>query len=345
MNSPVYYNPLGLYQDFKHGLTEYQHIQSLFNGAISIFDRTGTISCPVKLVNQYPIPVGIARNFEKICEDRIKEILTHPGEIGVLFSGGIDSTLVSVLLFQHMKPEDSDRITFFYNDASILENRPFFEKFIKDKFKTGSSWNFDYWLNDSRIALTGECADNLFGSLTVKFLMQQLDDVKLLHKSYEPIVTRLWKSKLKENFDGIYEQFQHLADKCPTPIKTVHDWFWWLNFTMKWQAVVYRIYSHTDLSLTKNRIVHFFNTDEFQLWSLQNPDLKVKDDWYSYKWLMKDMIYNFDGNQDYHKNKVKFPSLPSMVRFKQVNDYISEDFESINKNELQQYLNYVSNTQ
>jgi hypothetical protein len=339
MTQPVYYNPLGLYADFKNQLNSYQQIQSLFNPAISIFDRTSTIPCPLKLVNQYPIPTGTARSFETICEDRIKEILDHQGEIGVLFSGGIDSTLVSVLLFQHMKPEDKDRITFFYNEASVLENKPFFERFIQGKFKTGSSWNFDTWLNDSRIALTGECADNLFGSLSVKFLMQQLDDPKLLHKSYEPFVTKIWKGKLKENFDGIYEQFQQLASLCPTPIKTIHDWFWWLNFTMKWQAVVYRIYSHTDLSLSKNRIVHFFNTNEFQLWSLQNPDLKVKNDWYSYKWLMKDMIYQFDYDENYRKNKVKFPSLPSMVRFRSVTDYIDEEFNPIGKYQLTKFFN------
>lgn len=339
MTQPVYYNPLGLYSDFRGQLDNYQQIQSLFNPAISIFDRTGTISCPVKLVNQYPIPTGKSRTFEAICESRIKEILAHEGEIGILFSGGIDSTLVSVLLFQHMKPEDKERITFFYNDASVNENKLFFERFIRGQYKTGSSWDFDNWLSESSIVVTGECADNLFGSLTVKFLMQQLDDPKLLHKPYEPLVTKLWKGKLGNNFDKIYEQFQQLAALCPTPVKTMHDWFWWLNFTMKWQAVVYRIYSHTDLSLSKNKLVHFFNTDEFQLWSLNNPDLKVKDDWYSYKWLMKEMIYQFDGDESYRKNKVKFPSLPSMVRFKQVNDYISDDFQKLSKEEINRYLN------
>jgi hypothetical protein len=336
---PVYYNPLGLYSDFKDQLLPFKKIQSLFNPAISIFDRTETIPCPLKLVNQYPIPVGTARSFETICEDRIKEILTHPGEIGVLFSGGIDSTLVSVLLFQFMKPEDKDRITFFYNDASITENKLFFNRFIKDKFKSGSSWNFDKWISNDRIILTGECADNLFGSLTVKFLMQRLDDPKLLHKSYGPFVERLWREKLGDEFSSIYEKFQHLASLCPTPVKTMHDWFWWLNFTMKWQAVVYRIYSHTDLSKSKNKIIHFFNTEEFQLWSLQNPDLKVKNDWYSYKWLMKDMIYNFDQDENYRKNKVKFPSLPSMVRFKKVNDYIDNNFEFIKSTDIKEFLN------
>jgi hypothetical protein len=331
---PVYYNPLRLYSDFKGQLDSFKQVQGLFNPAISIFDRTGTVLCPLKLVNQYPIPTGNARSFEVICEERIKELLSFPGEIGILFSGGIDSTLVSVLLFQHMKPEDRERITFFYNEASIIENKLFFDRFIKNQFKSGSSWDFDKWITEDKIVLTGECADNLFGSLTVKFLMQRLDDPKLLHKSYKPFVEKLWREKLGDDFNTIYSQFLQLADVCPTPIKTMHDWFWWLNFTMKWQAVVYRIYSHTDLSLSKNKIVHFFNTDEFQLWSLQNPDLKVKDDWYSYKWLMKDMIYQYDHNEDYKKNKVKFPSLPSMVRFKKVIDYIGDDFSELTLNSI-----------
>jgi asparagine synthetase B (glutamine-hydrolysing) len=336
---PVYYNPLGLYSDFSGQLTGYKQIQDLFNPAISIYDRTGTITCPVDIENQYPIPTGIARDFETICRERITEIINHPGEIGVLFSGGIDSTLVSSLLLEHVKSEDRERITFFYNEASIVENQPFFERYIKMQFKTGSSWNFDQWLTNDRIALTGECADNLFGSLSLKFLMQRLDDPKLIHKSYEDYIPRLWGEKLGDNFNRVYDQFQQLASLCPTPIKSMHDWFWWLNFTMKWQAVVYRIYSHTDLSLSKDRVVHFFNTDEFQLWSLQNPDLKVKDSWYSYKWLMKDLIYRFDGDDHYRQYKVKFPSLPSMVRFRNVTDYIRSDYTALTAGDMRKFIN------
>jgi asparagine synthetase B (glutamine-hydrolysing) len=335
---PVYYNPLGLYSDFSGQLDIYHQIQGLFNPAISIYDRTGTIECPVDIVNQYPIPVGTARDFETICRERIETVLEHTGEIGVLFSGGIDSTLVTSLLLEHISAEHRERITFFYNEASIVENQPFFDRFIRGKFKTGSSWNFDSWLREDRIALTGECADNLFGSLSLKFLMQRLDDPRLIHKSYESYIPKLWGSKLGDNFALIYDKFQELASKSPTPIKSMHDWFWWLNFTMKWQAVVYRIYSHTDLTLSKNRVVHFFNTDEFQLWSLQNPDLKVRDTWYSYKWLMKDLIYKFDGDENYRQYKVKFPSLPSMVRFREVVDYISDDFTPMSKDDLKPYV-------
>ena len=335
---PVYYNPLGLYSDFPGQLDNYKQIQDLFNPAISIYDRTGTIGCPVDIENQYPIPTGTARDFETICHDGITDILNHRGEIGVLFSGGIDSTLVSSLLLEHLKPEDRERITFFYNEASIAENQPFFERYISGQFRTGSSWNFDTWLTQDRIALTGECADNLFGSLSLKFLMQRLDDPRLIHKSYEDYVPQLWGAKLGVNFKRVYDQFQQLASLCPTPIKSMHDWFWWLNFTMKWQAVVYRIYSHTDLSLSKDRIVHFFNTDEFQLWSLQNPDLKVKDSWYSYKWLMKDLIYRFDGDDHYRQYKVKFPSLPSMVRFRNVIDYIGSDYTALTSSNM---INFV----
>jgi hypothetical protein len=57
---------------------------------------------------------------------------------------------------------------------------------------------------------------------------------------------------------------------------------------------------------------------------------------------MKDMIYRYDHNEDYRKNKVKFPSLPSMVRFKKVIDYIGDDFSPINCMDLKENLNLKS---
>lgn len=331
----VYYNPLALYFDFKNELNFYKKIQSLVNPAISLYDRTGTIPAPVNVLNQYPLPQGVInKTFAEICQERINFILSTGKEIGILFSGGIDSTLVMVLLLQNMKESDRERITIFYNDSSILENRIFFEKFIKNKFKHGNSWHFDSWLNDERIIVTGECADNLFGSLTVKFLIQSSSDSDLINKPYRNFVEFIWKKKLENDFDLIYDYFIALAKKAPYKLVTIHDWFWWINFTMKWQAVIYRIPSHCNLSLVKDRIVHFFNTEDFQLWSLNNPQLKVKDDWNSYKWLMKEQIFEFDKNEDYFLNKVKFPSLPSMVRFKNVNDYISDQYTSLTSRDI-----------
>lgn len=334
----VYYNPLGLYRDFNSilGNTEHEKIQSLFNPSISIYDRTETIGSPVKILNQYPIPNGnTEKTFEELCHEKILNILSLDSEIGVLFSGGIDSTLITCLLLEHIKPSDKSRIKFFYNDSSIVENKQFLNRYIINNFETGSSWDFENWVsNDNRCMLTGECADNLFGSLYVKTVIERFNDPLIINKPYQPVIEKLWKNKLGKNFDSIYQKFVELSLQCPFKISTVHDWFWWLNFTMKWQAVIYRIYSHTDLSKTKNKIIHFFNSENFQKWSLTNPDLKVKNNWTSYKWIMKDMIYRFDGDDDYRINKVKYPSLPSMVRFKSVTDYIDCDFNSIDKSKL-----------
>jgi asparagine synthetase B (glutamine-hydrolysing) len=288
------------------------------------------------LLNQYPIPIGKCNySFQELCHNRIIDLLKHPGEIGILYSGGIDSTLVTALMLQTISPSDRNRITFFYNSASVMENPIFFNNYIRNQFNTGSSWDFDDWLSQSnRIIITGECADNLFGSLTVKSIVNRFDDISILHKPYAPVIEKVWRENLQDDFNDIYEQFLMLSESCPFKITTVNDWFWWLNFTMKWQAVIYRIYSHTDLSKTKGRLVHFFNTDNFQRWSLENPDLKIKNDWKSYKWIMKDIIYEFDHDQDYRDNKVKFPSLPSMLRFKNVTDYISDDISEVLKNNI-----------
>jgi uncharacterized protein YqkB len=57
-----------------------------------------------------------------------------------------------------------------------------------------------------------------------------------------------------------------------------------------------------------DRNVSFFGTDDFQIWSMLNHDLKLKDTPQSYKYVMKDIIWDFDKNDSYYDNKVSEPS-------------------------------------
>lgn len=331
-----YYNPLGLYHDFKNIDGVHGKIQSLFGPAQCIHDRTETIKSPVAIVNQYPLIAGLTTaDFATTCHERVLDILSGDHAIGILFSGGINSTLVSSLILQHLRPDDYDRITFFHNQSSILENQRFFGRYIQGKFKTASSLNIDSWLTEpNRVMLTGECADNLFGSPAIKSVINKFND-DVIHQPYERFVELLWRYRLGKNFDTIYDSFRQLIERCPFDLTTVYDWFWWLNFTTRWQPTVYRIYSYTDITVTQNKLIHFFNTEQFQSWSLHNHDLKIKNNWKSYKWLMKDMIHEFDHDSDYRDNKVKFPSLRSMIRFKPAVDYIGENFEILDKNQIE----------
>ena len=54
----------------------------------------------------------------------------------------------------------------------------------------------------------------------------------------------------------------------------------------------------------------FYNTPEFQRWSMLNHDLKHKGSWKTYKWPSKEFIYKFNGDATYRDNKTKETSFP-----------------------------------
>jgi len=52
-----------------------------------------------------------------------------------------------------------------------------------------------------------------------------------------------------------------------------------------------------------------FDTEEFQLWSMNNPDSKIKDTMTSYKWPAKDYIFDYTKDSNYRDTKLKVGSL------------------------------------
>ena len=77
-----------------------------------------------------------------------------------------------------------------------------------------------------------------------------------------------------ERVKHLMELLRLQASFCPFPVKTVFDWLWWCNFSMKWQYVTVRMLNRrSDLTAERAaRLVHFYRTDNFQRWAL-NPDI------------------------------------------------------------------------
>ena len=55
--------------------------------------------------------------------------------------------------------------------------------------------------------------------------------------------------------------------------------------------------------------ISFFNTDDFQKWSIVNHDVKHGGTWKTYKQPAKDYINKYIKDETYRKNKTKEPSL------------------------------------
>jgi hypothetical protein len=221
-----------------------------------------------------------APEWRNCCLERAREILkTYQGKIYLAWSGGIDSTTLVASILEVASPEDRKRLVIVLSHHSVLENPGYFERYLLDlpRFNILTDLSSRLVQEDS-VLVTGELGDQIFGS---DFLMN-LD----FKKSYEETVPALIGRR-------VFERLRPIVAEAPFPLRTTHDFFWWFNFTQKWQFVKYRAYEHTTWDLRAaygKHLLHFFDTVDFQLWSLQNHDLKHRGDWSTYKAAAKDFL-------------------------------------------------------
>ncbi len=303
-------------------------IYSVLGFNVSLVDRTGRLKLPFnfELYEPFRLPTdlnGFTDTYEDCCNNRVKDILAiqqrEQVPIALLYSGGIDSTLVLVSFAKLLGTALKDRVTVFLSTDSIKENPKFYYSFVRKNCRLDSSEKFSYLFDGSHIIVGGEHNDQLFGSDIIGKITRA--------RSYEDSQLRC----TRENITGFFKQEgmeQQTADAwfdllsehargAPCAIETVFDFFWWLNFVFKWQNVYFRMllrinkeqYKHINRPFIEKYYHHFYSSQAFQRWAILNKDLKIKSSWRSYKFHAKEIIYNFNRDRDYLENKAKIGSL------------------------------------
>ncbi|MDB5238655.1 MAG: hypothetical protein JWM46_925, partial [Candidatus Kaiserbacteria bacterium] len=207
---------------------------------------------------------------------------------------------------------------------SIAENPRFYEEHLKGKIRMGSSITFPSLIGGNDMLLSAEHNDLVMGNASVSKMITQYG-FETIHKPYtrELLVDfftgTLGDADAAQFYFDLYDKFNKTA---PMEIRSNFDFMWWFNFATKWQACFCYILFYTlpgnIQNITKEyldtRFISFYNTDEFQLWSMNNLDKRIRDTWKSYKWIMKDIIYDFNKDAEYRDNKTKVRSLPIVMK-------------------------------
>jgi hypothetical protein len=321
----VYYHPIAL--------TNKLAFHQCINPLISVMDRTKNHWPNFEYKNLFPMPSlpDSAPNFIKLSHERAKQLTTNDKHIKILWSGGIDSTFIMTVLIESGILDDlhkAGRLTIGLNQDSIKEYPEFFEKYIKNSY-LDCTVQADEILSKpekNEIIITGEMADNLVGSLTMKSCVDYYNDFSTIFKDKEVAIKWLGRNLDTNDQNSLREFIEQVCSNSPVELKTCHDLLWYLNFNFKWQAVNFRIVSHAPDSATGNQLIanlhHFFNTIEFQHWSMLEGHHFAGSSWRDYKMVMKKQIYTVTGHGDYFKYKTKWPSLPSLLRYKDTYDFI-----------------------
>jgi len=309
-------------------------INRTISGCWMPVDRSDTLKTPGLKIIGPAIPD--ATGFNKTLEDCMLEKAQHIWDTGrnlkVYWSGGIDSTGVLIALIRTAKNDDLDRLTVCMDIessgkplSSYGEYPLFFDKFIDGKLNVElmnleSSYKEDFYNNtntanvlvgdisrhiaksidDNYLCITGDLGGILFGSVTT------VKNPNLINMTKKEFLERpIYKKYLNE--------IEKLNKACPISTNKLTDMLWWWTFSIKWCEERLHSFDH----ITKNsdwvNIVTFYDTEDFQKWSISNPDKRIIKTPTSFKWPLKDFIYDHTKDADYRDNKLKLGSLPLRI--------------------------------
>ena len=82
----------------------------------------------------------------------------------------------------------------------------------------------------------------------------------------------------------------------------------------------------------------FYNTDDFRLWSLNNLDKRIKDTWPSYKWVAKDVIFDFTEGCRVPRQENEKGSRAFITRRQTAYNFLDEDLQFSNDLPPESYL-------
>ena len=294
---------------------KYKDIEIFRNihGAVSeswLVDRTEHVQLPFtsKLLDENKIP-KIDEKFnldlKQICVDRALELASQDDHIYIMWSGGIDSTLIMVSFL--MAGVNCEQIIVVCNQESIKENPEFYKKFILDNFKIMSS---ELLMQQMKIGavngliISGEQGDLIFGQDfgSVMFYRYGKDYLKS-PVSRNAIVKFFIDSDMTESAANCwFDIFMGSTQLSPRPIDTVYDFSWWAGFNWRWQWALEKVKMR---SIHDQKITTFFSSDKFQQWSIthQQNISKITDFKLSYKQIICDYTKDLE-----YLEKIKIPS-------------------------------------
>ena len=291
---------------------------------------------------------NVNSSFEDLAFNRANDIRTKTkdSKVYLMYSGGIDSTTALVSMINSWPKEDLERLYILMSYRSI-EEFPDMWKDINNIFKgriINSLINTDKLLDDGYI-ITGELGDQVFGSDVIIPLVDFYGEnaINLPWKNnINTFYKRFFGSTFRPNVDMFVDMYSTTLTYCPFEIKTCFDFVWWFSFTNKWQLVKYRHLAQkrfTNPQESFSRIMHFFDTPEFQRWSLDNQDKKIKNTLNTYKYTAKEFIVKHTKHTDYLK-KPKVGSLQFIWSNFDKNYAIDVNFNEMSFNDIKGCVNH-----
>lgn len=319
--------------------------------------RNGEWSLPFKqeLIPGFEMPKydsNFKKTFDQVTDEKALKIskeIRQGKKFAVMYSGGIDSTVILVSLIKNLSKEELESVIICCTGNSIIENPIFWKTYIDGKIKYIDTQK--YWYDDiiklGYLPITGDEGDCVFGTIigtelyhnydfyisdltqtTKKRLLEikyRISDPEIHYSEYKDIIIKHLSydqtPEGKQFGNLLYKKYVHNINTSlnTCSIISLHDFFWWLIFNVKYLNCSVRgpIYYNVDIPVKDciEKIVNWYNDTEYQLWSMANNNngLKIKSTLATYKFAARQYIYDFDKNENYFYFKTKLESLGNLL--------------------------------
>lgn len=304
-----------------------EEICSFFGPWVCLIDRTGTYKGPFNCDVRWPIPQydpNFNMSYREVCLVRAKQLADYAKSVNkkirLFYSGGIDSSVILCSFIEALGLDETTKLVqLAITENSIRENFTLWDKIVrKNNFYMVSSSIASNIISKNHITLTGECNDQLFGSDKMMGFMAMLGEDSI-YQDWNPddIGSFLTSSVTHRNLNSkpIVEYLSKTMDAAPFKIQNNYQFWWWYNFAWKWNNVATRILYYIPYHLADDvksgfETNQFFNSTEFQLWSMKNhydePDKNGSP--YEYKNAAKEFVADVTNDKGF-LDKTKNPSL------------------------------------
>jgi hypothetical protein len=274
-----------------------------------------------------------ARSFRDVTDLRAvnikKEMQQQDQEIAVFWSGGIDSTVALAAMVKNFDSADLKNITVIANNQSYFENPIFYHNVIeKYQLKTVNFNNFSdekiQDLFDRYYVVDGEPADKLW----IVNIAIQFESIYGAGSLTTPLAKI--SSKFVEflsgymSFDQANQYYNFLMQniiETGVEIVTLGDLFWWINFNFHWLEHLLIWYNQFPIKNPqsykqyKKNYKPWYNTEEYQLWSLSDRPKSIKTDRHDlYKMPAKQYINDLVQDPYYLNYKSKLGSPKNLKK-------------------------------
>lgn len=163
-----------------------------------------------------------------------------------------------------------------------------------------------------------------YKSIIIQYFNNNLKNAALQLKQYS-----IFDKSLSEMLPGdekfgemFYEKIVNNIKTSSVPIYSLHDFFWWTIFSGRYLfcslrgPIAYSVGTNKE-SLINDCLIQWFNTDEYQLWSMNNNNNGEKLTGPTqglYKTACKKYIFEFDKDEWYYHHKIKIVSSPNIIK-------------------------------